>query len=112
MKNRNISIERSEMTGHRTENGTALPHQILGEPLKLTCGALLKNRIAKAAMSDSLGNGAGDPTEAQARLYERWAEGGAALSIIGEVQGDRVSRRNPETWFSEGKAISGPWRTW
>jgi 2,4-dienoyl-CoA reductase-like NADH-dependent reductase (Old Yellow Enzyme family) len=39
-------------------------------------------------MSDSLGNGEGDPTEAQIRLYERWAEGGAAVSFIGEVQGD------------------------
>jgi len=39
-------------------------------------------------MSDSLGNGEGDPTEAQVRLYERWAEGGAAVSIVGEVQGD------------------------
>ena len=38
-------------------------------------------------MSDSLGNGEGDPTEAQIRLYERWAEGGAAVSFIGEVQG-------------------------
>ncbi len=39
-------------------------------------------------MSDSLGNGRGDPTEAQIRLYERWAEGGVAVSFIGEVQGD------------------------
>ena len=39
-------------------------------------------------MSDSLGNGEGDPTKAQIRLYERWAKGGAAVSIIGEVQGD------------------------
>lgn len=39
-------------------------------------------------MSDSLGNGGGDSTEAQARLYERWAEGGTAVSFIGEVQGD------------------------
>lgn len=37
-------------------------------------------------MSDSLGNGRGSPTEAQIRLYERWAEGGSAASIIGEVQ--------------------------
>lgn len=49
---------------------------------------VLKNRIANSAMSDSLGNGEGAPTDAQVRLYERWAEGGAALSIIGEVQGD------------------------
>jgi hypothetical protein len=33
-------------------------------------------------MSDSLGDGAGDSTEAQARLYERWAQGGTAVSII------------------------------
>ncbi len=32
--------------------------------------------------------GGGDPTETQIRLYERWAEGGVALSFIGEVQGD------------------------
>lgn len=59
----------------------------LGTPLELPCGAILKNRIVKAAMSDGLGNGDGNPTDAQARLYERWAEGGTALSIVGEVQG-------------------------
>jgi 2,4-dienoyl-CoA reductase-like NADH-dependent reductase (Old Yellow Enzyme family) len=37
-------------------------------------------------MSDSLGDGAGNPTDDQIRLYERWAKGGLALSIIGEVQ--------------------------
>ena len=64
------------------------PHHVLGRSLELPCGAILKNRLAKSAMSDSLGNGEGDATEAQTRLYERWAEGGAAVSIIGEVQGD------------------------
>jgi 2,4-dienoyl-CoA reductase-like NADH-dependent reductase (Old Yellow Enzyme family) len=62
--------------------------QILQRSLELPCGAIFKNRLAKSAMSDSLGNGAGDPTEAQIRLYERWAQGGAAVSFIGEVQGD------------------------
>ncbi|UWQ23019.1 oxidoreductase [Jannaschia sp. W003] len=52
----------------------------------LPCGATLRNRIAKSAMSDSFGDGAGHPTAAQARLYERWAEGGVGLSIVGEVQ--------------------------
>ncbi len=61
---------------------------LLNRPQELPCGAVLKNRLAKSAMSDSLANGEGDPTEAQIRLYERWAEGGVALSIIGEVQGD------------------------
>ncbi|WP_458525119.1 oxidoreductase [Onishia taeanensis] len=60
---------------------------ILFTPLTLPCGRVLKNRIAKAAMSDSLGDGTGHPTAAQCRLYERWAQGGVALSVIGEVQG-------------------------
>lgn len=59
---------------------------ILFEPLELPCGVVLKHRIAKSAMSDSLGDGAGRPTEEQARLYRAWAEGGAAVSIIGETQ--------------------------
>lgn len=59
---------------------------LLGRPLDLPCGVRLKNRLIKAAMSDSLGDGAGNTTEAQIRLYERWAEGGTALSLIGEVQ--------------------------
>lgn len=66
---------------------------ILSRPLDLPSGAQLKNRIVKAAMSDSLGDGAGHPTRAQMRLYERWAEGGSALSLIGEVQ---VSSKYPE----------------
>ena len=61
---------------------------ILFSPLDLPNGARLKNRIVKSAMSDALGNGRGDPTVAQARLYRLWAEGGVAVSIIGEVQGD------------------------
>ncbi|SFE22793.1 oxidoreductase [Roseivivax sediminis] len=55
-------------------------------PLDLPCGARLSHRVLKAAMSDALGDGAGRPTDVQARLYARWAEGGAALCIVGEVQ--------------------------
>jgi 2,4-dienoyl-CoA reductase-like NADH-dependent reductase (Old Yellow Enzyme family) len=69
------------------------PESVLGRPLTLPCGVTLKNRLVKSAMSDSLADGRGDPTAAQMRLYERWAEGGVALSIIGEVQ---VDPRFPE----------------
>ncbi|MEM7094056.1 MAG: oxidoreductase [Actinomycetota bacterium] len=60
----------------------------LAQPIELPCGIVLRNRIVKAAMSDSLGDGAGDPTEEQISLYRRWALGGVGLSIIGEVQFD------------------------
>jgi 2,4-dienoyl-CoA reductase-like NADH-dependent reductase (Old Yellow Enzyme family) len=77
-------------------------NHVLQNSLELPCGAILKNRLTKSPMSDSLGNGEGDPTEAQIRLYERWAEGGAALSIIGEVQGNS---RYPE---KPGNLVFGP----
>ena len=67
----------------------------LSRPLELPCGVILKNRIAKSAMSDSLADGRGNPTPAQIRLYERWAEGGLALSIIGEVQGTPAYPEKP-----------------
>jgi 2,4-dienoyl-CoA reductase-like NADH-dependent reductase (Old Yellow Enzyme family) len=86
---------------------------ILFEALELPCGAILKNRIAKSAMSDSLGDGTGHPTADQNRLYERWADGGLALSIIGEVQpssryaekpGNLVLNRNSD--ISRFKALA------
>ncbi len=56
-------------------------------PLQLPNGKELKNRLIKSAMSDMLGDGRGTPTAAQRHLYARWAEGGIAASIVGEVQG-------------------------
>ena len=78
-------IEIYKWIGNVTENQIEMINR-LAEPLVLPCGIHLKNRLIKSAMSDSLGDGAGNPTEAQMRLYERWAQGGAALSVIGEVQ--------------------------
>lgn len=65
----------------------------MGASLRLRCGVTLKNRLVKAAMSDSLGDGAGRATDAQLRLYRRWMVGGAGLLVIGEVQ---VDSRFPE----------------
>jgi 2,4-dienoyl-CoA reductase-like NADH-dependent reductase (Old Yellow Enzyme family) len=61
-------------------------NELLNRPLELPCGVVIKNRLIKSAMSDSLGDGEGNATESQARLYERWAKGGVGLSLIGEVQ--------------------------
>lgn len=67
----------------------------LFQPLELPCGVSLENRLVKSAMSDSLGDGRGNPTNAQIRLYERWAEGGIAASIVGEVQGTSAHAEKP-----------------
>ena len=74
----------------------------LFQPLELPCGVILKNRIIKSAMSDSLGDGRGNPTDLQCKLYKRWAEGGLAASIIGEVQG------NPNFAEKPGNLVLNP----
>ncbi len=62
----------------------------LNDPLKLPCGAVLPNRIAKAAMSEHLASPKQSPTRGLVRLYERWSDGGAGLLITGNVMIDRA----------------------
>ncbi len=61
----------------------------LASALTLPCGAELPNRIAKAAMSEQLGDRANRPTQQLDRLYERWGRGGAGLVVTGNVMVDR-----------------------
>lgn len=71
----------------------------------LPCGLRLKNRLVKAAMSDSLGDGSGDPTDLQIELYRRWAQGGVGLSIIGEVQVDPGSSDQLDGGLTEDDSL-------
>ena len=52
----------------------------LNDPLTLPCGAVLKNRIAKGAMTEGIANPRNQATEEHVTLYRRWAEGGAGDS--------------------------------
>lgn len=61
---------------------------ILNQPLKLPCGAVLANRLAKAAMNEQLTDAKNHPTDKIIHLYKRWANGGAGLIITGNVMID------------------------
>ncbi len=61
----------------------------LSDPLELPCGAILSNRIGKAAMTEGLSDGHNNANERFVRLYKRWGEGGAGLLITGNVLVDR-----------------------
>lgn len=60
----------------------------LAQPLTLPCGAVLANRIAKAAMSEGLADAANHATPRLAELYRRWAGSGAGLLLSGNIQID------------------------
>lgn len=61
----------------------------LSEPLDLPCGVRLPNRIAKAALSEALGDDDNSPDDRLVTLYRRWAEGGYGLLITGNIMVDR-----------------------
>jgi 2,4-dienoyl-CoA reductase-like NADH-dependent reductase (Old Yellow Enzyme family) len=68
----------------------------LGSALPLPSGAVLPNRIVKAAMSEVLADAlTGEPGDALARLYERWGKGGAGMLLTGNVIVDMAGRTEP-----------------
>jgi 2,4-dienoyl-CoA reductase-like NADH-dependent reductase (Old Yellow Enzyme family) len=61
----------------------------LAQPLRLPCGAVIPNRLCKAAMTEGLGDAQLRATDRHVRLYRAWSEGGAGLHITGNVMVDR-----------------------
>lgn len=57
--------------------------------LALPCGAVIKNRLCKAAMTEGLADAQNRATDRHRTLYRRWAEGGAGVLLTGNVQVDR-----------------------
>jgi 2,4-dienoyl-CoA reductase-like NADH-dependent reductase (Old Yellow Enzyme family) len=67
----------------------------LNDPLELPSGLRLRNRIAKAALSEALGDADNSPDERIVTLYRRWAQGGYGLLITGNVMVDRAHLGEP-----------------
>ncbi|MFO7787990.1 MAG: NADH:flavin oxidoreductase/NADH oxidase family protein [Halospina sp.] len=67
----------------------------LDSPLTLPCGAVIPNRLAKAAMTEGLADSELHATERHQCLYGRWSDGGAGLLITGNVMIDRTVLERP-----------------
>lgn len=76
---------------------------ILERPLVLPNGASIRNRIAKAAMTEGLADAWNRATDRHVTVYRRWAEGGAGLLFTGNVMVDRRYLERPGN-----VAIDGP----
>ncbi len=84
----------------------------LDSPLTLPCGVTLKNRLAKSAMSEILGTRNHAPSENLARLYGRWANGGAGLLVSGNVMIDRRALGEPGNVVIEDEEHFDALRAW
>lgn len=67
----------------------------LATPVTLPCGAVVPNRLIKAAMTEGLASVNGQPTEALERLYGIWSEGGSGVLITGNVVIDAYHLERP-----------------
>lgn len=67
----------------------------LTQPLTLPCGAVISNRLAKAAMTEGLASPAGRPTAALETLYGLWSDGGAGMLLSGNIQVDADHLERP-----------------
>ncbi len=77
-------------------NNKNLPMKnILAQPLTLPCGAVLPNRLSKAAMTEGLALPDGLPTPELNRLYGLWSDGGAGMLLSGNIQIDRDHLERP-----------------
>jgi len=65
------------------------------ESLTLPNGAVIPNRIAKAAMEENMADKDHAPSDHLIRLYGAWANGGAGLLITGNVMVDRRAMTGP-----------------
>ncbi len=62
---------------------------MLNTPLTLPCGAVLLNRLAKAAMTERLSHHDGHANQSIFDLYQKWIDTEAGLLITGNVMIDR-----------------------
>ncbi|WP_072383957.1 NADH:flavin oxidoreductase/NADH oxidase family protein [Novosphingobium sp. NDB2Meth1] len=74
----------------------------IADSLTLPCGAVLPNRLAKAAMTEGLADPQGRATPELERLYGLWADGGSGLLISGNVQIDRDHLERPGNVIIQG----------
>jgi len=75
----------------------------IADSLTLPCGAILPNRLAKAAMTEGLADPQGRATPELARLYGLWADGASGLLITGNVQIDRDHLERPGNVILQGE---------
>jgi 2,4-dienoyl-CoA reductase-like NADH-dependent reductase (Old Yellow Enzyme family) len=68
---------------------------MLANQLNLPCGVVIKNRIAKSAMSENMGTKDHKSNVNFKNLYDRWSKGGAGLLITGNIMIDHTALGEP-----------------
>lgn len=93
-------------------DSTSLQANFLTQALRLPNGSTLRNRLAKASMSEALATYTNQPTPKLVALYRRWAASGIGLLITGNVMIDRRALGEPGNVVIEDEADLPLLRQW
>lgn len=88
------------------------PHAVLAQAFTLPNGVVIKNRLLKSAMSETLGDADGAPTPELAHLYEAWAAGGIGVCITGNIMIDRRALGEPGNVVIEDERDMAALKAW
>ena len=80
--------------------------------LTLPNGAVVPNRIAKAAMEENMADRGQFPGETLYRLYEAWAGGGVGLILSGNVMIDPAALTGPGGVVLDERQPIDPFKAW
>ncbi|MBA5637984.1 NADH:flavin oxidoreductase/NADH oxidase family protein [Duganella sp. LX20W] len=80
--------------------------------LVLPNGAIVPNRLAKAAMEENMADDNHAPSDDLIRLYKSWADGGVGLIITGNVMIDRRAMTGPGGVVLESETAAPRFREW
>ena len=89
-----------------------VPPTSLFAPLTLPNGAVVANRIAKAAMEENMADRGQLPGESLRRLYEGWAEGGVGMILSGNVMIDATALTGPGGVVLDQRQPIEPFKAW
>lgn len=82
-----------------------MSNQSISKAFTLPSGAVVKNRIAKSALSEGIAEANGKPTQALYNLYERWGKGGSGILFTGNVMVDKDHLVNANVMIAEDEAF-------
>lgn len=84
----------------------------LNNELTLPNGSVLKNRIAKSALSENIGSKNHAPTKTLIGLYKRWAKSEAGLIITGNIMVDSKALGEPRNVVVEDRSNLALLKEW
>jgi len=84
----------------------------INDTFQLPCGAVLQNRMAKAALTERLTGPNFLPNEKHHQLYKTWASGGAGMLLSGNILIDRRYLESSGNVVVEANTAATPFKKW